>query len=70
MIVKDIPKCLSLVVDTTKSGNVGVCPKAAAWGITLKDGKVYTCCWDCMTRRLTIIGTAIDTATIVFYIKK
>jgi hypothetical protein len=68
MLVKDIPDCLILIADTSKSGNTGVCYKSAMIGISL-DGKTLNACIDHTARRLAILGDAIDKASIVFYVK-
>lgn len=68
MLVKDIPDCLMLVTDTSKSGRTGVCFKVAMIGVTL-DGKALNACIDHTAARLSRLGDALDKSSVVFYVK-
>ena len=70
MLVKDLPRCNNFITDTSKAGNVACCLRVAGWGFTLASGKVWYACISCLASRLSILGDRVDTADVVFYVKK
>lgn len=70
MLVKNLPRCNNLITDTGKAGNVACCMRIAGWGFTLTSGKVWYACVSCLASRMAILGDNIDTASVVFFVKK
>lgn len=68
MLVKNIPDCLMLITDTSKTGNTGVCFKVSMIGVTL-DGKTFNACIDHTAARLARLGDSLDRSNAVFYVK-
>jgi len=68
MLVDVVPSCNNLVLDN--DAKVKCCMRVSWFGITLASGVVYHVCIDCSAKRLAIIGDKLDTAKIVFYVKK
>ena len=68
MLVDVVPRCSNLVLDN--NAKVKCCMRVSWFGITLANGVVHHACIDCSAKRLAILGDKLDTAKIVFYVKK